>query len=148
TLARQVANQFRERTTVEGEVDTDPVVTMVHERALGDVFRAAGIDLAAFRASPTYTVRTAESLAIGVTIANVGGPGMNAPNVAAILEGSDPALRHEYVVFSAHMDHVGTNANAKGDSIWNGADDDASGTAGVMELAEAFSMPGVRPRRS
>ncbi|MFP5354282.1 MAG: M28 family peptidase [Gemmatimonadota bacterium] len=148
TLARQVANQFRERTTVEGEVDTDPVVTMVHERALGDVFRAAGIDLAAFSASPAYTVRTAESLAIAVTIANVGGPGMSAPNVAAILEESDPALRHEYIVFSAHMDHVGTNANAKGDSIWNGADDDASGTAGVMELAEAFSMPGARPRRS
>lgn len=148
TLARQVANQFRERTVVEGETDADPVVTMVHERVLGDVFRAAGVDLVAFRASPTYTVRSAESLAIAVTVANTGGPGMSAPNVAAILTGSDPVLRDEYIVFSAHMDHVGTNPNAKSDSIWNGADDDASGTAGVMELAEAFSMPGARPKRS
>ncbi len=148
TLARQVANQFRERTAVEGETDSDPVVTMVHERALGPVFRAAGIDLSSFRTSPTYTVRTAESLSVAVTIANVGGPGMSAPNVAAVLEGSDPVLRSEYVVFSAHMDHVGIKANSKGDSIWNGADDDASGTAGVIELAEAFSMPGARPRRS
>jgi len=148
TFARQVGNQFRERSAVEGEEPGDPVVTMVHERALGDVMRAAGIELATFRRSPRYTVRDLSSLAVTVTLANEGGRGDSAPNVVAMLEGTDPVLKHEYVLFSAHMDHVGINARAKGDSIWNGADDDASGTAGVVELAEAFTQAGARPKRS
>ncbi len=80
---------------------------------------------------------------------------VRAPNVVGILEGSDPALRNEYLVYSAHMDHVGTTGQpgaacrAQGaDSVCNGADDDGSGTVGVVELAEAFSRPGARPRRS
>jgi hypothetical protein len=71
-----------------------------------------------------------------------------APNVAAILPGSDPALRDEYVVLSAHMDHVGVGAPVDGDSIYNGADDDASGTTGLLEVAQALASMGVRPRRS
>jgi Zn-dependent M28 family amino/carboxypeptidase len=73
-----------------------------------------------------------------------------APNVAAVLRGSDPALRDEYVVVSAHMDHIGVTrpAPADGDSINNGADDDASGTSGIMEVAEALASMPTRPRRS
>jgi Zn-dependent M28 family amino/carboxypeptidase len=71
------------------------------------------------------------------------------PNVVATLVGSDPALRDEYVVFSAHMDHVGVGApDASGDSIFNGADDDASGTATMLEVAEAFASMPRRPARS
>ena len=73
---------------------------------------------------------------------------LTGPNVAGILEGSDPALAGEYVVFSAHMDHVGVGRPVNGDSIYNGADDDASGTATVVELAEAFAGTAQRPRRS
>jgi hypothetical protein len=72
-----------------------------------------------------------------------------APNVVAVLRGSDPELADTYVVFSAHMDHVGIGtANAAGDSIYNGADDDASGTAALVEMAEAFSTLEEAPRRS
>ncbi|HEU5220366.1 MAG TPA: M28 family peptidase, partial [Gemmatimonadales bacterium] len=78
-----------------------------------------------------------------------------APDVVGILEGSDPVLKNEYLVYSAHMDHIGTTG-APGaacralaaDSICNGADDDGSGTVGVLELAEAYSQKGARPRRS
>jgi Zn-dependent M28 family amino/carboxypeptidase len=71
------------------------------------------------------------------------------PNVAAIIRGSDPELRDEYVVFSAHMDHVGVGtADATGDSIYNGADDDASGTAALVEVAEAFAALEEPPARS
>jgi Zn-dependent M28 family amino/carboxypeptidase len=63
----------------------------------------------------------------------------SAPNAVGILVGSDPRLRNEYVVVSAHMDHVGVNGASTADSIWNGADDDASGTAGVLALAEALA---------
>ncbi|HYW13075.1 MAG TPA: M20/M25/M40 family metallo-hydrolase, partial [Longimicrobium sp.] len=71
-----------------------------------------------------------------------------APNVAAVLRGSDPALRDEYVVLSAHMDHIGVGTPVDGDSIYNGADDDASGTTGLLEVAQAMAQLGVRPRRS
>jgi Zn-dependent M28 family amino/carboxypeptidase len=73
-----------------------------------------------------------------------------APNVAAVLRGSDPLLREEYVILSAHMDHVGVGRPVDGDSIYNGADDNASGTAALLEVAQAFaSLPAAeRPRRS
>ncbi len=71
----------------------------------------------------------------------------SAMNVIGWLEGSDPRLRDEYVIFTAHMDHVGVGRPVNGDSIYNGADDDASGTAGIIELAQAFAS-GPRPRRS
>ena len=67
-------------------------------------------------------------------------PAESAPNSVGILLGTDPVLRDEYIVVSAHMDHVGTSGTSPKDSIWNGADDDASGTAGVLALAEAFSQ--------
>lgn len=73
---------------------------------------------------------------------------LRAPNVAALLEGSDSVLKHQYVVFSAHMDHVGVGAPVAGDSIYNGADDNASGTAAVLALAEAFAHSTVRPKRT
>ena len=71
-------------------------------------------------------------------------------NVIGILKGSDPKLAEEYIVFTAHYDHLGVGRPVEGDSIYNGADDDASGTAGVLELAQAFSsLPEeMRPRRS
>jgi len=72
----------------------------------------------------------------------------SAPNVVGILEGSDPRLKREYVVFSAHMDHVGVGRPVNGDSIYNGADDDASGTIAVVEAAEAFTRLQPRPKRS
>jgi Zn-dependent M28 family amino/carboxypeptidase len=64
-----------------------------------------------------------------------------------ILEGSDPKLKQEYLIYSAHMDHIGITPGQP-DSINNGADDDGSGTVGVVELAEAFSRRPARPRRS
>jgi hypothetical protein len=70
-----------------------------------------------------------------------------APNVVAILPGSDPALRHEYVLFSAHVDGLGVQPGGGPDAILNGADDNASGTAVILQLARAFAGQG-RPRRS
>jgi hypothetical protein len=89
-------------------------------------------------------------------------------NVVAIVPGSDPALRNSYVAFGAHYDHIGyadgevvngdtgsrrarppgrVTSGATEDRIWNGADDDGSGTVGLMALARAF-VEGPRPRRS
>jgi hypothetical protein len=70
-------------------------------------------------------------------------------NVVGILEGSDPFLKNEYVAIGAHYDHVGMNPNWSGeDKIWNGADDDGSGTVAVLAMAEAFAKAAQRPKRS
>ncbi|MEX1274451.1 MAG: M28 family metallopeptidase, partial [Bacteroidota bacterium] len=69
-------------------------------------------------------------------------------NVVAKLEGSDPALKDEYIVFTAHWDHLGKNETLKGDQIYNGALDNSSGTATVLEIAEAFTRLSPAPKRS
>jgi hypothetical protein len=69
-------------------------------------------------------------------------------NVVAKLEGSDPTLKNEYVVYSSHLDHLGVGEPVKGDSIYNGALDNASGSAILLEVARAFSGMKTRPGRS
>ncbi len=73
---------------------------------------------------------------------------LESPNVIAMLEGSDPELKNEYIVYSAHLDHVGLGEPIDGDGIWNGAYDNASGTAMVLEVARAFANLPVPPKRS
>jgi hypothetical protein len=114
-------------------------------------FGPAGIDLDAVRrAEPTATVTLSRvpdaTLAMRSSVAR---SESMVPNVIGFVEGSDPDLRSEYIAFSAHFDHVGVGTpDAAGDSIYNGADDNASGTAAVLELARAFATGGVRPARS
>ena len=72
----------------------------------------------------------------------------SSPNVVAVLLGSDPRLSHEYVVYSAHLDHLGIGTPVSGDSIYNGAVDDASGTAALLAIAEAFKSLPRAPARS
>src|SRR5690606_22345541 len=98
---------------------------------------AGGADLAAAPARPVQLRGVTANL--GAAIAEVE---HRPPNVVGMLPGSDPVLRNTYVVFSAHIDHTGICAPGTADPICNGADDDASGTSAIMELAEAFaSMP-------
>jgi len=69
-------------------------------------------------------------------------------NVIGILRGSDPKLKDTYVMVTAHYDHLGIRKTDTGDVIYNGANDDGSGTVSVIELAEALSSMKVKPRRS
>jgi hypothetical protein len=73
---------------------------------------------------------------------------IDSTNIAALFEGSDPALKNEYVVMTAHLDHVGVGRAVNGDSIYNGAMDDASGVAAVIETARLLKASGVRTKRS
>lgn len=73
---------------------------------------------------------------------------IKSPNVVAKLEGSDPKLKEQYVVYSAHLDHLGISTPVNGDAIYNGALDNASGSAVLMEVAHAFASMPVKPRRS
>ena len=69
-------------------------------------------------------------------------------NVVAKLEGSDPALKNEYVVYTAHWDHLGIGPAVNGDRIYNGAQDNAIGCAGLLEIARAFTKLPAPPKRS
>ncbi|MGQ0562924.1 MAG: M20/M25/M40 family metallo-hydrolase [Gemmatimonadota bacterium] len=130
-----------------------PVVSTVflrNDRAR-ELFRRAGHDLAALVARAQ--AGTIEPVRLQATVAQIAAPVQEdvyrPPNVVAVLPGSDPELRDTYLVLSAHMDHVGVDRpDATGDSIYNGADDDASGTSAVIEVAEALASLPQRPARS
>jgi hypothetical protein len=123
-----------------------PVVEL-RESALGAVAPAAALDLSSLRTLDTTVVRELPGLRVNLRIVRRYLERAAAPNLAAVLEGRDHRLRSEYVVISAHLDHVGVRPG-RADSIFNGADDNASGVAGLLEIAEAFSRKEARPNRS
>ncbi|HKD81144.1 MAG TPA: M28 family metallopeptidase [Candidatus Angelobacter sp.] len=73
---------------------------------------------------------------------------ITSPNVVAVLPGSDPKLSQEYVVYTAHLDHLGIGRPINGDPIYHGAGDDASGTAALLVIAKAFQSMTHPPARS
>ena len=120
----------------------------LRESSLASLLADKGISLAALTPGAGMQVREVPGLDMTITTATQSLESFAQPNTVGILEGSDPQLRDEYLVFSGHMDHIGVRPNAEGDSINNGADDDGSGTIAVVELAQAFSMLRDRPARS
>jgi hypothetical protein len=153
TWVEIVRTELDTRMDVPWRAGSGPPTVLVRDRALLPVLRRAGVDVAATRAISTPGLRALPDLAMTVTVKAKVLAAMRAPNVVGLLEGSDPALKQEYIVLSGHMDHVGTagtgRCQAQGaDSICNGADDDASGTIAVVEAAEAFAMVQPRPKRS
>jgi hypothetical protein len=145
-FAAAIPRRQPERTVIGGSRGR-PAVVQVRAGAVKNALTAAGVELASVRNQPEPLARDLPQLQIGVEMKDTVTSSLVAPNTVGILEGSDARLKNEYVVFSAHMDHVGITPGQR-DSINNGADDDASGTVGVIELAEAFSQPGARPKRS
>ena len=73
---------------------------------------------------------------------------IDSANVAGFVEGADPALKSEYVIMTAHLDHVGVGRAVNGDAIYNGAMDNASGIAAVIEIARLLKTSGVKTKRS
>jgi Zn-dependent M28 family amino/carboxypeptidase len=73
---------------------------------------------------------------------------MTSPNVVGIYQGNDPALKNEYIVYTAHWDHLGIRPDQPGDNIYNGAVDNATGIAGILGIARAYTALGIKPRRS
>ncbi len=142
----------RQRTNVSVRFGTSTRAPRVNIRdaTLRPILSAHGLDLDALRsATGSLTAKAVPGLRLSLTLRTQVIQEQTAPNVVGMLEGRDPELRDEFVVFSAHMDHIGTGTpDESGDSIFNGADDDASGTVTVVELAEAFASMDPAPRRS
>jgi hypothetical protein len=145
-FAARIPRVATERSGIDLKINS-PLFVEVAEPAVAGVLRAAGVDLAGARGARRAIVQELPRLTVRLELKDSVLSRLTAPNTVGILEGSDPTLKHEYMVYSAHMDHIGITPG-RPDSINNGADDDASGTVGVVELAEAFSRPGARPKRS
>jgi len=132
------------------------VVLAARVATLQPIVSRLGGDLAAAQSATTFETKPLGGAQLHVHARIRAVERNSAPNVVGILEGSDPSLKNEYVVYSAHMDHVGVagpggtgGCRAQGaDSICNGADDDGSGTVAVVEAAEAFARLSPRPKRS
>jgi Zn-dependent M28 family amino/carboxypeptidase len=92
---------------------------------------------------PSFALPARLKVATAVSRAQV-----ESQNIAGILRGSDPTRRDEYVVLSAHVDHLGIGGAVNGDTIYNGAMDNASGVAAILEVAAALRESGAKPARS
>jgi Zn-dependent M28 family amino/carboxypeptidase len=128
------------RANIEGWITTD---------AARKLFALAGKDYdalkkeAATRAFKPVPLGVKASMALTNTLRTI-----DSRNVVAKLEGSDARLKDEYVVYSAHWDHLGVGAPVNGDKIYNGALDNASGVGTVLEIARAFKQVQPQPKRS
>ncbi|HBZ22672.1 MAG TPA: hypothetical protein DEO60_16175, partial [Bacteroidales bacterium] len=127
------------------EISTSPVTISITERVSNLIIKEGGLDIARYeKEAAAGTLKFKPVVIPGMNAAlavNINSRRINARNVIAYIEGENP---DEYVVVGAHMDHMGMD-NGK---IWNGADDNASGTVGVMTIAKAFAASGVKPKRS
>lgn len=124
------------RPTMFGDAPTAPLVT-VHGAETAHLFDS----LPAGAGSATINIRVPAPTQAPIRVRNVAG----------ILRGSDPTLKESYVIVSAHYDHLGVREpcdRQKEDCVYNGANDDGSGTVGVVEMAAALSRLNPRPRRS
>jgi len=118
--------------------------------ATSDLFKSAGLDFDALKATAAtrdftpVSLKTTASVTLAQTLRTI-----DSQNVIAKLTGSDPALKDEYVIYSAHWDHLGISSQPRdGDAINNGAMDNASGTSAMLEIARAFKAITPAPKRT
>lgn len=126
----------------------DTPVLVLAPNAAPAVLKELGVDAEAFAAFAKREGELPEAkgdVAGRIRLSVVHDAEAYASNVVAVLRGSDPKLRDEAIVYSAHMDHVGRHMNG---DVFNGADDNASGSAGLLAIASAYAKQEQRPRRS
>jgi len=120
------------------------------EDAVKELVAAAGMDLDELREAAYNS--DFEAVPLGITtsiVLDVEIESVATANVLGVIPGSDPVLKDEYVIYTAHHDHLGIGpANAAGDTIYNGAMDNASGIGQVLAMAQAFKALPEAPRRS
>lgn len=117
----------------------------LHEEAARRLFAESGYDLDTLRKQAAlpgfqgFELPAVASVLVRNTIRQIG-----SKNVLAAVPGTDPKLRDEWLIYTAHWDHLGTNPALDGDQIYNGALDNASGVGGLLELAAAFAAKPAR----
>jgi hypothetical protein len=149
TIARLQPQMSVAEAALDEYPDQQIAVTMNPERA-DRLFEGSGHSLSELIATdqagqqlPRFPLPTRVKASIAVTRSTI-----QSENVAGILRGADPRLRSETIVLSAHLDHVGLGEPVAGDRIYNGAMDNASGVAAILEVAARLRESGQRPARS
>lgn len=125
-----------------------PKIIFAHRSLAEQVMEAAGKSLEAVQREIDNTLEPQSCLVEGLTAKielTMKKKDLDVPNVFGMIEGSDPELKNEMVLFLAHFDHVGTDGKG---GVFNGADDNASGTVALLEIAEAFQAEKKMPGRS
>jgi Zn-dependent M28 family amino/carboxypeptidase len=131
------------RPRVEGSDPSGPAPALSEEiffkpESAVDLLSGTGLDPTTGFGS--YTPGPMEDVQVSLETRHAVEPGYSSPNVVGLLPGSDPALKDEYIVVTAHLDHV----RVQNGEVFNGADDNASGSAAVLEAAEAAARTSVR----
>ncbi len=114
-----------------------------------ELFAAAGQDFDALKAAAVRRDFTPVALDASATV-HIRNTlrSVESRNVAARIAGSDPVVGDQHIIYTAHWDHLGRDTTLKGDQIFNGAVDNASGVAGLLEIAKAYQALGTPPKRS
>lgn len=123
-------------------------VFFIHREAAEEILRPSGVSLAELQDSIDESLQPVSFEMPGsrIEISTVfGREEKSVPNVVGLVEGSDPELKQEFIIYTAHFDHLGLSASG---DIYNGADDNASGTAALLEIGEAFSAVRKELKRS
>lgn len=120
----------------EGSSEVDfPAIFLMHPDAAAEMLKDAGYGWT--YGDHDYEPAALEDITMSCSIAKENAQETTCTNVVALLPGTDPQLKEEYVVLHAHLDHLGLNSRGE---VMNGADDNASGSAVVLEVAEALAM--------
>lgn len=150
----EIAAEDRASASIDPDQVSARIAVLSHDTMGGRATPSPGLDLAARYVASEFAAMGLEPGGddggfLQWYAIQQGDSAARAPNAVGILRGADGALRDSWVVYSAHMDHIGSGEpDADGDSIYNGADDDASGTAAILEIAEAFARLPEPPARS
>ena len=134
----------------DNNMGTTPVQSWMVYDKVSELCKMAGLDLAALKKdalkkdfSPVTLPGAVANFKIENTLRTI-----DSHNVIAKLDGSDPVQKNEYVIYTAHWDHLGKDPSLKGDQIYNGAADNASGSAGLLEIARAYAKLQPAPKRT
>ncbi|MDR2887948.1 MAG: M20/M25/M40 family metallo-hydrolase [Bacteroidales bacterium] len=125
---------------------SSPNIIFIHRNLADNILKGTGLSLEYLQNGidqnmKSYSFAINKKIAVNIVTKE---ESMPMKNVAGYIEGSDPLLKNEVVVFSGHYDHVG----GYGDKIYTGADDNASGCAALLEIAQAFQLSKTKPRRT
>jgi Zn-dependent M28 family amino/carboxypeptidase len=139
-----------ERFDIDGDGAACPrVAGWLSLETAGRLFAAAGFDYATAKAMALRRDFKPVSLKAAADFSWINAARHSSSrNVVGAIRGSDPALRNEWLLYTAHWDHLGRDSRLQGDQIFNGAIDNASGTAGLLGLADAFHAAPRPPKRS
>jgi hypothetical protein len=129
-----IRRQFNLQLKDKGEVDF-PAIFFMHPDAVTEMLKNAGYNWT--YGDYNYKPAVLEKIQVSCTVERENEEETICKNIVAMLPGTDPVLKEEYIVLHAHLDHLGLNSRGQ---VMNGADDNASGSAVVLEIAEALAM--------